>query len=230
MKYSMQKFDDKEILARSLASEITHQLDRAINGNDHATLAVSGGSTPVSFFKELSQSELDWHKVTITLVDERWVNEDHERSNAKLVNEHLLQNRASFANFTPLFENTKDPDDAVTIVEPRLANLPRPFDVVILGMGLDGHTASFFPDATELADALNPRTQATVYPIHSPSIEEPRMTLTLPIVSQARFVALHIEGNDKRDVLEKTVNEKEELPIHQVINNCEQTPVVYWAP
>ena len=230
MNYTLQDFENKNVLAESLAHEVAHQLDRAINGNNHATLAVSGGSTPGKFFDELSQADLEWHKVTVTLVDERWVNDEDERSNARLVKEHLLKNRASFAKFTPLYENTPDPDDAVSIVEPRLANLPRPFDVVILGMGLDGHTASFFPDARELAAATDPKSQTSVCPIHSDTIDEPRMTLSMPIITQARFVALHIEGTGKRDVLENTVRKKDDLPIHKVLDNCEQKPVVYWAP
>jgi 6-phosphogluconolactonase len=129
-------------LAQQLADDVASWLRAAIVKKNFAVLAVSGGSTPKPFFANLSNMQLEWSKVQITLVDERQVPEDSVRSNAKLVKESLLQNFAAEAQFIPLFEN------------PNAQNL-KAFDVVILGMGNDGHTASFFPGGDNLVEALN---------------------------------------------------------------------------
>ena len=141
----------------------------------------------------------------MTLVDERWVPESNERSNARLLRENLLHGLAAEARFLPLYRDTPEPEQALPEIERDLAALPSPFDALVLGMGNDGHTASFFPGGDRLADALDPATTAKVLPMRAPDAGEPRITLTLPPILAARHLYLHIEGAAKQRVLEDAV-------------------------
>lgn len=211
-------FTARDALAASLAQDVAAELRRAIEAKGKATLAVSGGSTPKLFFDRLSQQDLPWHRVTVTLVDERQVPESSDRSNARLVREHLLKNGAANARFVPLFGNTSAADAA-------------PFDIVILGMGSDGHTASFFPGADRLKDAIDAATPERLIAIEAPGAGEPRLTFTLPVIESAGRVKLHIEGRDKKLVLDKALADgpETEMPVRAVLRSA--TPVtLYWAP
>jgi 6-phosphogluconolactonase len=168
--------------------------------------------------------------VTVTLVDERFVPEDSSRSNARLVRENLFQGNATAARFAGLFSDASTVEDAAGRASERLRNLPLPLDAVILGMGTDGHTASFFPDAGNLESLLAPSAEAIVAPVHAASGGEPRLTLTLARIVEAGFVALHIEGAEKRRVLETALETEAHLPIGAVLDRAPQPVRVFWAP
>jgi 6-phosphogluconolactonase len=225
------EYADKLTLADKLARDIASKLDAAIKARGKATLAVSGGGTPKQMFAVLCEQEIDWSKVTITLVDERWVDTDSDRSNARLVAEHLLHHEAHTARFVPLFDrdHKDDVDAALGAVGKRIDDLGRPLDVVILGMGPDGHTASFFPGGDHLAEALDPNGTKAVVSMRAGGAGEPRITLTLPRVLDAGTLYLHIEGDDKKALLAKA-EAGEDLPIRAVLAQ-DRTPVdVFWAP
>lgn len=233
MKAEMKKFDDREALASSLADAVAKKLSAAIEKDGDASLAVSGGSTPKMFFEKLSQAKLDWSKVTVTLVDDRMVPPDHERSNERLAYEHLLRNEAITAKFVPLWSDLSDHVD--TLAEhaaTSIAHIERPFDVVILGMGTDGHTASFFPEGNNLHAAIDPDGNATVISMLAPGAGEPRLTITLPRLIEADMLVLHIEGEEKLSVLEKAREggPEEDMPIRAVLSNAPRPVTVYWAP
>jgi 6-phosphogluconolactonase len=211
-------FEAREALADSLARDVADELRRVIEAKGKATLAVSGGTTPRLFFDKLSQIDLPWQRVTVTLVDERQVPESSERSNARLVREHLLKGQAAAATFVPLYGNA-DAD--------RIAH----FDVALLGMGSDGHTASFFPGGDRLAEALDSATTARLIEIKAPGAGEPRLTVTLPVLESAGRLKLHIEGKDKRAVLDRALAEgpETEMPVRAVLRSA--TPLtLYWCP
>jgi len=130
-------------LADMLAQEVGDRLEKAIKDRGKAVLVVSGGSTPKPFFMSLAKRSLDWEKVMVTLADERCVNEQSSQSNARLVKESLLQGPAAAAKLMPLYSEKKTEQEAAEAASDQLAGLPR-YDVVILGMGGDGHTASIF--------------------------------------------------------------------------------------
>ncbi|MGH8061732.1 MAG: 6-phosphogluconolactonase, partial [Pseudoxanthomonas sp.] len=184
------------------AATVANDLRAALATRGVASLALSGGNTPKRFLQALSLQSLPWKNVVATLVDERWVPESNERSNARLMRENLLHGLAGEARFLPLYRDTPEPEQALAAIERELAALPSPFDAVVLGMGNDGHTASFFPGGDQLADALDPATTARVLPMHAPDAGEPRITLTLPPILAARHLYLHIEGAAKMHVLE----------------------------
>lgn len=198
-------FPDPATLAESLAAAIADNLRSALAARDHASLALSGGNTPKRFLQALSRQPLSWQDVVVTLVDERWVPESNERSNARLLRENLLRGAAAEARFLTLHRDTPEPEQALAGIERDLAALPSPFDAVVLGMGNDGHTASFFPGGDRLADALDPATTARVLPMRAPGAGEPRITLTLPTLLAARHLYLHIEGAAKQRVLEVAI-------------------------
>lgn len=211
-------FEAREALAQNLARDVAEELDRAIEAKGKATLAVSGGTTPKLFFEKLSEIDIAWGRVSVTLVDERQVPETSERSNARLVRTHLLKNRAAAAAFIPLAGN------------PEAEKAP-PFDVAVLGMGSDGHTASFFPGGDRLKEALDPESDKRLVEMTAPGAGEPRLTFTLPMLEQAGRLALHIEGDEKRQVLRKALAEgpAEDMPVRAVLRS--QAPVtLYWCP
>jgi len=194
-------------LAIELAEFVALRLREGIHQRGHALLVVSGGSTPVPFWDALAQCSLDWARVTVTLADERWLPPAHADSNERLVRAHLLQGPAAQARFQPLFNGEVTPGQAQAAVEIELARLPWPADVVILGMGGDGHTASLFPYAPELPQALSQspdalRCLAVGAPL-VPNVPVPRLTLTRRALLDARVLIIHVTGASKVALLQK---------------------------
>lgn len=222
-------YSSSQQLATALATEVARVLSAAIKNRGAALLAVSGGTTPGLFFDALSQQPLDWKRVIVTLVDERLVPESSPRSNAALVRSRLLRGKANAARLVGLYHKDANAEEAATAASAELRDLPMPLDAVILGMGTDGHTASFFPDAGNLDALLEPDNEALVLPVHAHSAGEPRLTLSLGRLLEARFLALHIEGAEKRAVLEKALAPGGNLPVSAVFAHAERPVPVYWA-
>lgn len=222
-------FDDGQALATALSASIAGKLREAIDARGEALIAVSGGSTPKRLFEALSNEALDWSRVTVTLVDERWVPDTDERSNARLVESLLLQRKAADAEFVPLYVEAATPEAGIGEVRATVAGLKQPFDVIVLGMGPDGHTASFFPGGDRLSEALDTSNTALVLPMRAPGAGEPRITFTLPVLLKARTLYLHIQGNDKRDVLAEAEKPGSTLPIASVLG-ADRPLEIYWCP
>ncbi len=225
-------FADGAALAGALAAAVAEKLRQGIAARGAASLAVSGGRTPARFFAALAQQRLPWSEVVVTLVDERWVPLESERSNEALLRDGLLQGRAAAARLVSLVSAAETPEEGVAEVATRIATLPQPLDVVVLGMGLDGHTASFFPEGDRLAEALDPEGRLPVLPMRAPGAGEPRITLTLPLIAAAGTVYLHIEGQDKAAVLAQALQPGpvEALPLRAVLRGCARPPEVFWCP
>ena len=225
-------FDTPSTLASALADRVAAELSVAIVERKQAVLAVSGGKTPELFFHYLAKADLDWKNILVTLVDERFVPVTDERSNERLVRATLLQNFASKARFYGFYNPAITAELAAFSAASRVNGLPRPFDVIVLGMGTDGHTASFFPRGDRLKQAIDPESRALVLPIHARGLKEARLTLTLPVIAEARFIALHIEGQDKLNVFERALEDGPiaELPIRAVLKYTRHPIQVYWSP
>ncbi|MGL4488897.1 MAG: 6-phosphogluconolactonase, partial [Rhizobiaceae bacterium] len=216
------KFASPDALADGLATAVAANLQLGIETRGVGMLAVSGGSTPKRFFDRLSRSDLDWEKVMVTLVDERWVAPSSDRSNAKLVRDTLLKNGAAAAQFVPLWSSGDEPnEEAIAQTNITLREVPAPFDAVILGMGNDGHTASFFPGGDALEEALTAKGPALA--IRAPGAGEPRVTLTLPTLLNTRALYLHIEGAEKSATLDKALGDGpvEDMPVRAVLNQTQ---------
>ena len=224
-------FANDAALAESFAETVAANLRAAIDSRGRALIGLSGGSTPREFLKHLSNQDLDWSRVTITLCDDRWVPPTSDRSNEHLLRETFLRNKATKATFAPLYIDAPDPESALAEVQASVAKLQFPFDVIVLGMGSDGHTASLFPAGDHLADASNPQTAARVLPMRAPDAPEPRITLTLSTLIDTQALYLHIEGADKKAVFEKAMtSDASSAPIRKVLKASRVTPIVYWCP
>ncbi len=214
----MPDFLNSDDLAAALANAVANAIRTRLAAAPTAAIALSGGTTPVKFFEALSREALDWDRVTITLVDDRCVPEESPRSNARLLRAHLLQNAAAAASFMPLIGATQE----------HIAGLPLPFAAVVLGMGLDGHTASFFAGGDRLAQAL--AGELLLETMTAPGAGEPRLTLTLPTLLAADFLAVHIEGSPKLEVLRSAQQpDGPDYPIRAVLAR-NPGPEIYWCP
>lgn len=223
-------FPSPQALAEVLAGDVAAALRAALARRGHALLAVSGGTTPKLLFPALARQALDWGKVTVVPVDERFVPEDSPRSNGALIRHSLLTENAAAARFVPLFHEAETVEDAARLATAALAALPWPLDAAILGMGTDGHTASFSPDAGNLAALIDPADENLVLPVDAPSAGEPRLTLPLARLLEAGFLALHMEGEEKRKVLDAALGAGGDRPISAVFAHAQQPVPVYWTP
>lgn len=230
---NLQACDSPALLAQRLAAWIAERLQQALAERGHAVLAVSGGRSPLALFQALRSQALDWSRVSVTLVDERCVPPDHPDSNSALVREHLLQDAAQAARFVPWFDEvpaTLD-DAALTALaegaNKRLAREPWPWDLAVLGMGEDGHTASLFPGAAGLAQAL--RASGPVAWTRPSTAPHARLTLTLPALLDTRALVLPLSGASKLRVLQQArLREDPALPISHLLHQ-HRTPVHTWT-
>jgi 6-phosphogluconolactonase len=226
----LKQFENTSALDMSLADEVSDRLRKSIQDQGQASLVLSGGRTPMGFFHQLSQQVLDWSKVTVTLADERWVNNDHNDSNEKLVKENLLINEAYSAKFLSLKNSAETAVAGEAELEAELSKYGQ-FTVVILGMGDDGHTASLFPDAEALPAGLaldSGRSCIAVTPTAAP---HERISMTLPRLLNTERLIVHISGQNKQKVLEQANagNNVEELPIRAILQQTQVPATVFWA-
>lgn len=216
----------------AIAAHVAKALRAALAARGQASLAVSGGKSPIPMFEALRDQALDWSKVTVVLVDERVVPRDHADSNTALVTLHLLQGRAAEARFLPFFRelaprfNADVLDALVADAEQRIDALPWPLDVAVLGMGEDAHTASLFPGAPGFARAIaTPQRLAWVVPDAAPHA---RLTFTLSALLAARELVLSIAGDTKLAVYRRAAQARDEsLPVSLVLHHT-PTPVSVW--
>lgn len=222
-------FEHSDELVAALAQRIAKALQESVDTRGKASLVVSGGSTPVPLFHKLRAIAIDWQEVYITLADERWLPADHPDSNERLVREHLLQDKAAKAKFRGLYNIHGTPEAGAAMTSETLSNLPRPFDVVILGMGNDGHTASLFPCAEELEAGLT--TDAVCLAVRPTQAPHPRISLSLSSLLNARQIYLHLSGESKKTVLDEALSSQDvkAMPIRAVLDQRKVPVDVYWS-
>jgi len=211
------QYPDRAVLAEDLAELVAEQLNNAVSARGKASLAVPGGTTPGPFLKALSAQDVDWSKVSVMLTDERFVNEDSPRSNTRLLRETLLQGKAGAATLVPLVAPAKQPEEVLGLLIAGL-NPVLPLDVVVLGMGADMHTASLFPGADRLAEALAD-SAPNLLPMRADGAGEPRITMTAPVLRAAGAVHLLIAGEDKIIALKNALLEgpEAEAPVRVIL-------------
>jgi 6-phosphogluconolactonase len=212
------------MLMLGLANVIAGQLADFLRRDGKATLSVPGGTTPGPIFDTLSGVDLDWANVAVVLNDERWVPEDSDRSNTRLVRERLIRGRAAQARLIPLYAPAETPEEMLPALEDGLR--PHlPISVLLLGMGNDMHTASLFPGADRLGEALS-ADAPLILPMRADAAVEPRVTLTAPTLRGAFNIHLLITGPEKRAALDRAMAlTLEEAPVRAVLD----TATVHWA-
>ncbi len=220
----LETYPDREFLMLGLANIIAGQLADFLRRDGRASLSVPGGTTPGPIFDTLSGVDLDWANVAVFLNDERWVAEDNPRSNTRLLRERLLRGKAAAARLIPLYATGDAPEDRVEeLAEGLRPHLP--ISALLLGMGADMHTASLFPGADRLTEALAPDAPILL-PMRADAAGEPRVTLTAPVLKGAMNIHILIVGAEKRDALERAQTlSPEEAPVRAVLDNA----TVHWA-
>ncbi|WP_375257624.1 6-phosphogluconolactonase [Citreimonas sp.] len=224
MSYEFIDYSDREALVITLADRLASDLRGQLSRQDRVAFAVPGGTSPGPVFDDLCGVDLDWSRVDVLLTDERWVPKDSPRSNTRLLRERLIVDKAAAARLLPLHRDDMDCDAAAEAlgeqIEPAL-----PLGVVLLGMGADLHTASLFPGADRLDEALSPRAP-TLVPMRAPGAEEPRVTLSAQVLNGALCKHVLIFGREKRDALERAAGLKpQDAPINAVLDGAR----VHWA-
>lgn len=222
------EFKSPVLLAEELALTVAGQLRAAIDARGLAVLVVSGGRSPVAFFQNLAKQDLDWSKVVVSLADERWVPTEHADSNAGLLKRYLLQGAAAKARFLSLYSASANLEAAAEQADRLLAELP-PIDVLVLGMGDDGHTASLFPDSPNLAEALDSEGSRRCWPMLAPTVPRQRLTMSRALLASAQHKILSISGQSKLTTLNAAVagGDVAEMPIRAFL---QPTLEIYWCP
>ncbi len=218
MSVARQDYPDRDTLMRGLAELVADQLRAAHVSKGRATLAVPGGTTPGPFLDALSEADLDWAEIDVMATDERHVLESDARSNARLIRERLLRNRAADANFVHFHAAASDLEVVLRSARRHVSEV-LPIDVLVLGMGDDMHTASLFPDAPEIADALAPDAPDLVA-LHPPGQPEARLSLSGPVLRAASVIHILITGPEKRAALDRALTDgpPTEAPIRIVLD------------
>ena len=221
---NIREYPDREMMYLALANVIAGQLGDFLRREGKATFCVPGGTTPGPVFDTLSGVVLDWAHVAVLLNDERWVPEDSPRSNTRLLRDRLLTGPAAAAQLLPLYAATDTPEESLAALAAGIA--PHlPISVLLLGMGADMHTASLFPGADRLAEALSPHAPPLMA-LRAEAAGEPRITLTMPVLRGAMHVHLLITGVEKRAALDRAQGlPADQAPVRAILDSA----TIHWA-
>ena len=223
--YELIEYPDRDLLVMGLANQLAGNLRSALGHRDRVGFAVPGGTSPGPVFDDLCAVDLDWPRVDVLLTDERWVPEDHPRSNTGLLRQRLMVDRAQNAGYLPLYADAPEPESALEALAAPISEI-LPLSVVLLGMGTDLHTASLFPGADRLEEALSSRAPVLL-PMRAPGAPEARVTLSAHVLNGALSKHVLIYGDEKREALEGAYGKPPlEAPINAVLSDAR----VHWAP
>ncbi|MBT9383696.1 6-phosphogluconolactonase [Pseudooceanicola sp. CBS1P-1] len=219
-----QEYPDRDLLALNLADTLASELGAALRHEDRVTFCVPGGTTPGPIFDALTAVQLDWDRVDVVLNDERWVPESSPRSNTALLRQRLLTGHAAAATLLPLRQDVETPEEGLAPLSDALKP-HMPIDVLLLGMGADMHTASLFPGADRLGEALSDEAPVLL-PMRADGAGEPRITITAPWLKGALSTHIVIMGAEKRAALEAARKlAPEEAPVSVLLSQA----TVHWA-
>lgn len=224
----LHEYESRSAAARILAASIAERLREALAERGQASLVVCGGRSPVELFHALANEPLAWERVTVVPSDERWVATDQADSNEAMIRRELLTGPAAKARLVGLYRDTRSPDAAIDDITAALHDVPRPLDVVLLGMGEDGHTASLFPNDPEIAAKLEVSAPCLAAEVGPPR----RLSLSLAYLCDAQSIDILMFGDDKRRVF-KTAEQSgpvAEYPVRGVLRNADPIAQAHWAP
>ena len=224
------EYRTRDAAALALARHLGQALRNGVQQRATASMIVSGGSSPRGLFHELRTLPLPWCLVTIVPSDERWVPVNDAASNEGMIRRELMSGEPGFAHLVSLYRRDLSPSASLPELNVALAEVPRPFDTVVLGMGEDGHTASLFPDSPDLKLALATDADCVVQTV--PRLGTPRVSLTTHSLLDARGINLLFFGAGKRAVYEASLQPGpiEEYPIRALVHQARVPVSVFWAP
>ena len=232
---SLNRFDSRDQMFKSLAVDCETRLKNTLIKNDKASFIVPGGTTPAPVFLELSKSDLEWEKITIAQSDERWLDSDHPQSNQRLTENTFLINNAAQAGYVAMKNSSVTASKALAQCNQDY-HIISPFTVTMLGMGLDGHIASLFPNSNHIEEGLSLDNKdlcididATGCPVAGEYTE--RMSLTLNAILASEQIILLITGDEKLKLVEHWLDKQPErsCPISFLLNQTKTPLAIYWA-
>ena len=234
MSATFRDFSDFSSMIAVLADDIVARLKQDVARRGNASMALSGGTTPGPLFDLLTRRDAPWDKIWITLSDERWIATDQDGSNEHLVRTQLLRGKAAGAHFVGMKTTDAKARGGEAKANAMIASIPRPFTVMLLGMGDDGHTASLFPYAPELNETLNTTDPALVRAVIAKGAQQTaeRISLSLRAIIDSEWIVVLIKGAAKRVAYEAAAagNNVQEMPVRAVLNQSAAPTDVYWAP
>lgn len=227
---AFQQYDCADQFVVRVGTLVAETLKKAIAERGYATLVVSGGSTPAPVFRALSTYALPWDQITIFLADERWVSSAHPDSNERLVRENLLSGPASAATFESYPFSNQSVDCDAAQMEKMFGEKKEPYDMVLLGMGEDGHTASLFPGSSQLQTGLDEASAVSFLALTPTNADHERISMTLPRILNSRHIALLLQGNRKLSVYHKALEgtDIEAMPVRGVLLQQRVPVSVHW--
>lgn len=224
------KFDSREAASVAAVDRAVAALERRLDGQGEASVVVSGGSTPVDFLRGLATRPLDWEHVHVLPSDERWVGTDHDDSNESMIRRTLLNGPAADAKLHGLYSADMTVDERCEDVGKSFKTLPFPFAFVLLGMGADGHFASLFPDAENLAAGLDPENTSLCIAVRTAASPHARISLTLSALARSDEIVLLAFGDAKRKVLDEAMGSSDRYPVSHLLWQKRAPVRVVWAP
>lgn len=236
MTIKINTYADMPELSKTVSVDILSKLAASLTKNGKASLMLSGGSTPQGTYTLLGESNFIWDNVDIAMVDDRWVEQTDTGSNAAMIYKNILSKQNVHSKFYPLKTKSDTLEEGCEVANIKYHKIFRPFTCLILGMGLDGHTASWFPEAEGIQEALNPRSSKIIVPVRPQRSNVTgdyleRATLTLSAVNEAQNIYLLISGQEKLDLFNSVLaNADSKLPIRAAIDTLGRRLTVFWSP
>jgi 6-phosphogluconolactonase len=223
-------FDSREEASAAAAGGIAASLRRRLDGDQAASLVVTGGSSPQACYAALAALELSWDRVHVVLSDERWVPASHNDSNERMIRSTLLVGNAAEAQLHPFYDDHADVQERISTFTDELHELPSPFASCLLGMGDDGHIASLFADAENFEVGIDADNQQSCIPIKTAASPLKRISLTLSALLRSDEIVLLFFGESKRAVYEQAKLEASAYPVSRLLHQDRVPVSVFWAP
>lgn len=230
MPLQINKFESREALIVSLTADVLEALSSVIGERSVSSMLLAGGNTPGPLYEHLSKQHFPWDRVWVAPTDERWVAPTHEDSNEKLIRGTLIKNEASKIQYMSLKSKADNPVRGQIEIENKLKELPWPPEVVLLGMGEDGHVASLFPGLPDTRDAMSIENTQRCHPVRREGDDVARISITLNTLLNSKRIFLLCYGEKKLKVIEKSAKEKTELfPVSHLLCQDAVPVTLYWA-
>lgn len=220
----IKKFENKKNLESSLLLKISTCISDAIKKYGDARFLLSGGSTPMNLYSLLSEETIEWEKVKIGLVDERFVPIENLFNNETQIKNNLLKNSAKFATIFGMVYNYENEILNLKMVNQQYKTFFERIDFTILGMGEDGHTASLFPGDKESEELMN-TSNIGIFSTKSPSFPYNRITCSKELIANSNYIALFINGETKFNVLKNSI--ETQVPISYFVKNSKNMEIYY---